>query len=138
MGRDGQAEQSGKPKNDPFDEIAAVSIGEFLGNSVAAAAEGLASFKQNSADVSREGDAARKAFWVQYPNGSRRAQAEAEFARKLYVKDFEGFDFYIDERVAHPQLTATLVELAAGEPPDAAGAALGVSGPHAIPSPWPL
>jgi tetratricopeptide (TPR) repeat protein len=81
------ADQTERPKNDPLDEIAAVSIGEFVGGGLAKAAEGAASFGKNAAEASNEIDAARKALWSQYPNGARRAQAEAEFARKLYAKD---------------------------------------------------
>ncbi len=70
----------------PLDEVAAAVFPnlEALGR----AAESFAKAKQTFAEVSRDIAAARKAFWTQYPNGPRRAETEAAFARELQGKDF--------------------------------------------------
>jgi hypothetical protein len=78
------------PGPDPLDEIAAAAIFpnfEALGR----AAESFAKAKENFAQANEEIAASRKAFWAQYPNGPRFAEARAAFARNLHAKDLALF-----------------------------------------------
>jgi hypothetical protein len=81
------AEQSRRPKNDPFDDMPGVfSIGPMVG-ALGNLAEGLAAMKEAYAEFDREIQAARKDYWAKYPDRPGFAQAEATFAQKLYAKD---------------------------------------------------
>jgi tetratricopeptide (TPR) repeat protein len=70
----------------PLDEVAAAAVFpnfEALGR----AAESFAKAKEYAAQANEEIATSRKAFWAQYPNGPRFAQAQATFARNLHAKD---------------------------------------------------
>jgi TonB family protein len=64
------------------------SIGEMLAEQLTDVARLFGESRRASGNVTRDIQAARKAFWAQYPNGPKRAEAEAAFAQKLFLKDF--------------------------------------------------
>jgi hypothetical protein len=64
---------------DPLDEIAAAAVFPNF-QALGRAAEAFAKAKEASAQASREVAASRQAFWAQYPNGPRLAEARATFA----------------------------------------------------------
>ena len=81
------ADQSKRPRNDPLYFIGG---GFDIGGAVEVLGKGAEAFATADliyAEFEREIEAARKAFWAQYPDGLRRKQAEAAFARKLWEKD---------------------------------------------------
>lgn len=81
------ADQSNRPRNDPFDDMPGVfSIGPMV-DALGKAAEGFAAAKEAYAEFDREIQAARKDYWAKYPDRPGFAQAEATFAKKLYEKD---------------------------------------------------
>ena len=81
------ADQTRRPKNDPFDDMPGVfSIGPMV-DALGKAAEGFAAAKAAYAELDREIQAARKDYWAKYPDRPGFAQAEATFAKKLYEKD---------------------------------------------------
>ena len=71
---------------DPLDEIMAGSLFPNI-EALGKAAESFGRLKEMSAKANEETAAARKAFWAQYPNGPRFAEAQATFARSLWAKD---------------------------------------------------
>jgi hypothetical protein len=83
------------------------SIGEVLAQQLTDVARLFGENRRASANLTREIQAARKAFWAQYPNGPRRAEAEAAFAQKLFLKDFlVAFAYMGGECVDGPNRTA--------------------------------
>jgi len=73
---------------DPFDPFRLPTIGDVVARNVQQLLSGIQDFHEAGARASEEIEAARKAFWSQYPNGPRHAATEKAFADALLAKDF--------------------------------------------------
>ena len=85
------------PIDDLWDDLAAESIGGAIGEGIGTAIKGMTDAKKSAEEMTRQIAAARAAFWAEYPNGARRKEAEAEFARLLLQKDLTIASIYVLE-----------------------------------------
>jgi hypothetical protein len=80
-----------------WDDLAAESIGRDIGEGIGMVIKSMIDAKKAADEMTRRIGAARKAFWAEYPNGARRKEAEAEFARLLFEKDITIASNYVIE-----------------------------------------
>ena len=72
---------------DPFDGIAQEMFGAQIEEAVSAAVNARIAGREAAAAISQRVSAARRAFWSQYPDGPKRAEAERSFGAALMEKD---------------------------------------------------
>jgi TonB family protein len=90
-----QAQRRRQPAADPFDDVAAISIGEGISDTLHSIVSGVAAVRRSARELSVQISAARDAFWAQHPKGPRLVAAESEFARRLTEKDITIVSMYI-------------------------------------------
>lgn len=94
------------------DLLAARYIGGAIGESLGSAVESVAKLGHASAEFNAQIAEHRREFWSQYPNGPRRRQAEAGFAKALLAKDLfhAAFAIYGNDPVARAFLAVTAID----------------------------
>ena len=106
---------------EPFDPFRPPTIGETIGRNVEKLISAVQNFREAGAQANQEIEAARKAFWSQYPNGPRYAATQEAFANALHAKYLYYLSIAAQEDCSGPAMTVLdrLSKLDGGIPDDA-------------------